>query len=367
MKKVYLEQVKQHNSVFYIGKYDPRKLVRMADQAIVAGTIQEAQRPLDKTHLKEIADFAVGQEGLLPASIMIATKNKQKLSVEEEENNNGETLYYIMFPETEDELVDYDNSIDVIDGQHRLYSFKDEYINMNFLDSELYELPFSLFEVPTLRTRQLLFTITNEKQKAVGKNLLLYLKRKLGMLSRAENTYYPIVEKLNEENMSPLKGRIVMSAEKIKKGYKSTELIRIFDKAKLDDLIQEPNQEQKLQKLLTIVSTYLLGWQEFYTVDYQNPGKETITKISGIRYIMLLLQTFWDHALNSKQAWDKNFIKATIQDLEDCKGLPDDATLFDDSAVFRGEGATVGEASSSSSALKNYLASKTTQGFDPLA
>ena len=366
MRKIYLEQVKQHNSVFYIGKYDPRKLVRMADQSIVAGTIQEAQRPLDKTHLKEIADFAVGQEGLLPASVMIATKNKQKLSVEEE-IIDGVAYYYIMFPDTEDELKDYDNTIDVIDGQHRLYSFKDEYINIGFQDSEPYELPFSLFEVPSLRTRQLLFTITNEKQKAVGKNLLLYLKRKLGMLSPAENTYYPIVEKLNEENMSPLKGRIVMSAEKIKKGYKSTELIKIFDKVKLTDLIQEQDPDQKLQKLLKIVSTYLLGWQEFYGVDFQNPGKETITKISGIRYIMFLLQTFWDHATNSKQAWDVNFIKTTIQDLEDLKVIPEEGTLFDDSQIFRGESATVSEAISDSSALKNYLASKTTDNFDPLA
>lgn len=366
MKKVYLIPVSQHDNTFYIGRYDPRKLVRMTDPAIDVNTLQEAQRPLDKKHLQEIADYAShDKQGMLPSSILIATKETDKLVLKTEEGPNG-TEYFIDFPDSETELANYSNTIDVIDGQHRLFAFDEKYRDPDFKDSEKYELPFSIFLTPTIFVRRKLFTITNEKQKAVSPNLLLYLKSMLGMLDSAEETYLPLVKAMNEENMSPIKGRIVISAEKISKGYKAKELIKIFNKAKLADIIIGGNPISK-ENLVKALSIYLQGWESHYQLSFKSPGKETMTKISGLRYIILLFETFFDHSINTRKTFDVDFVKTVIQDLENAKQLDEGETLFDDSMLFRGEGATVKLAADDANILKAHLANKATDNFNPLA
>lgn len=367
MKKVILMEVQQYGQTFYMGKYDPRLLVQMTDQSIEVGTLQEAQRPLDKKHLQEIAEYvAPPQKGLLPASILIATIQRDKLTVEYEQLPNGERVCYMMFPETPEELQRYANTIDTMDGQHRLFSFSPKYRHENLKDDMPYEITFSLFITPDLKTRQLLFTITNEKQKPVGSNLLLYLREKLNMLTSAEKTYYPLVQSLSKENASPLQGRIIMSAEKISKGYKAKELIKIFDKAKFGQFTLN-NQPLTLDEQLKAVCTYLEAWEEFYHLSFARPGKETMTKISGLRYLLLLLPTFLEYCVNRQQQYTKDFVKSVIQRLQECKGLVGDQTLFDNSLDFRGEGATVKLAQDDAAALKAYLASHDSNGFNPFA
>lgn len=366
MKEVYLIPVSQHDSTFYIGKYDPRKLVKMTDPTIDVNTLQEAQRPLDKKHLQEIADYAShDKQGMLPSSILIATKDTEKL-VLKTETISGETKHYIVFPDSEEELAGYSNTIDVIDGQHRLFAFDEKYRDPDFKDSEKYELPFSIFITPTIFVRRKLFTITNEKQKAVSPNLLLYLKGMLGMLDSTEETYLPLVKEMNDENMSPLKGRIIISAEKIPKGYKAKELIKIFSKAKLADIIIGGTPISK-ENLVRALSIYLQGWESHYQLSFRSPGKETMTKISGLRYIILLFETFFDHSINTRNGFNVDFVKSVIQDLENAKQLDEGQTLFDDSMFFRGEGATVKLAADDANRLKAYLANKATDSFNPLA
>lgn len=368
MKRVEVLRVQQYGTDFYIGKYDPRRLVKMADRSIDVGDIQEAQRPLDKKHLKDISDYTGPKEkGMLPASVMIGTRDKDKLKLEKEIDELGRTQYFILFPDTQEELEQYENCIDIIDGQHRLFAFDDRYRNEGLKDDMVYEMAFSLFITPTLTTRQLLFTITNDMQKSVNPNLLLYLKNQLGMLKPAEENYLPLVQSLNAENQSPLKGRIIMSAERIPKGYKAKELIKIFDKAKIREIkVGEPARELTLNERLSAVSTYLSGWERYYRLSYQKPGKETMTKISGLRYVMLLFTTIFDHALRSKTQFTEEFVQSMIRELEMVKGLGEKETLFNRSSEFRGEGATVKMATDDAALLKAYLDGKSSGGFNPL-
>lgn len=367
MKKVYLTPVKQYDTVFYMGKFDSCRLVKMADQSIEVGDLQEAQRPLEKKHLQEIAAYTSPEEkGMLPGSVLIATREKEKLKVEEEVLPNGEIRYYAEFPETEKEISAFANSIDIVDGQHRLFSFDKRYRSENWKDDTIYEMPFSMFITPSLRTRRLLFTVTNEKQKAVNGNLLLYLKSKLGMLRREEEIYLPLVNLMGKSDKSPLKGRIIMSAERIPKGYNAKELVKILNKGKVRELsVGVSPQPLTLEQLLEALCTYLGAWEEFYGLSYQKPGKETMTKISGLRYIFLLFDTFVDHSIHTQSRFCKEFVKDVIQDLEDAKGLGEDETLFDSSLEFRGEGATVKLAADDAALLKAYLAAKSTNGFNP--
>ena len=182
MKKVELMDVHQYDKAFYTGKINPRILVCMTDQSIDVSTLQDAQRPLEKNHLQDIADYVSPRtKGMLPASVMIGTRD-DRLELQQETAPDGTVRYFIFFPETPEEARQYENSIDIIDGQHRLFAFADKYRDAEMKDSTIYEVAFSLFITPDLRTRRQLFTVTNEKQKSVNPNLLLFLKRQLDML-----------------------------------------------------------------------------------------------------------------------------------------------------------------------------------------
>ncbi len=77
MKKIYLTKIQQFNESAFTGSVDPRKLVKMADQSIEIGQVQDDQRPLDKKHIQEIAEH-VGNQGILPTSVIVGTKDKNK-------------------------------------------------------------------------------------------------------------------------------------------------------------------------------------------------------------------------------------------------------------------------------------------------
>ena len=366
MKKVELMDVHQYDKAFYTGKINPRILVCMTDQSIDVSTLQDAQRPLEKNHLQDIADYVSPRtKGMLPASVMIGTKDN-RLGLQQETAPDGTVRYYILLPETAEEARQYENSIDIIDGQHRLFAFADKYRDAEMKDSTIYEVAFSLFITPDLRTRRQLFTVTNEKQKSVNPNLLLFLKRQLDMLNQVEMAYYPVVDSLNGVENSPLRGRIIMSAEKIAKGYKAKELIKILDKAKLSQF-RVAGEALTVEGMVKVISTYLNAWEIFYGLDYQHPGKETMTKISGLRYILLLLPTFLDYSVSRREKFTKEFVLSVIQKLADCKGLAEGQTLFDRSLEFRGEGATVKMAADDATELKSYLADLDSEGFNPFA
>ena len=63
---------------------------------------------------------------------------------------------------------------DVMDGQHRLYSFLSDYILLD--ENERYEIGFTLYVKPTIKERRGIFISCNEKQEKVSNNLLLWFK-----------------------------------------------------------------------------------------------------------------------------------------------------------------------------------------------
>ncbi|MDY5391152.1 DGQHR domain-containing protein [Cloacibacillus porcorum] len=375
MKKVYLEKIQQRNTIFYTGKYDAKKLSKMADD-IEVGETQEAQRPLEKRHLQEIAEYVANakSEGLLPGSVMLATK-KERLKIQnetvtierkDEHTKKTVTLYYIEMPDSIHELEQYKGSIEIIDGQHRLFAFRDEYRSPDFKDDIVYELTFSVFEYPDLHTRRMLFMVTNEKQKAVSGNLLLYLREKLHLLSSDEKEYYPLIGLLNTEEQSPLKGRIIMGAERIVKGYKAKELIKILKKSMPETINAGGNPLDDRGKL-KVLSIYLEGWEIYYHLSFRKPGKDTMTKISGLRYILLLFCVFWQHALEARKQFNQEYIRFVIKELHCLLGLTEEQSVFDESNNFRGESATIKLAERTGESLKNHLTNLTNKNFNPLA
>ncbi len=370
MKKMYLTKVKQFNEESYVGSIDPRKLVKMVDQTIEVGQVQEDQRPLDKKHIQDISEHVGEKRGLLPTSIIVGTKDKNKLVVETEKSVTGETLYYMMIPDSKQELEEYANSIDISDGQHRVFAFSDTYRNQGLKDSDSYEVPVSFYITPQLITRQNLFYTTNAKQKPVPTNLLMWLRDQLKLLSKPEETYLPLVRLLNTENASPLQGRIIMSAEKISKGYKAKEIVKILNKAKISEIGLITSQEINNNQMTQILSDYLTGWEMRYQLSFQHPGTDTMTKISGLRYILLLFPTFTEIAISGKRKFDSDYVVEMIKELEVAKNVDaeNNESLFTKDALsFRGEGATVKLAEDDGKMLKAYIANKQTSGFNPFA
>lgn len=376
MKRVYLQKDVQRGKAFYIGKGDPRDLVRLAGE-IEVSTPQEAQRPLNGNRVKAISDYVASnaEEGMLPTSLVLGTKKKDKLCVNQAsvvDEKTGETiaLYYMDIPVTDQEFAEYADTIDVMDGQHRLFSFKEIYCQ---LERELpYEIPFSLYICPTLLERRQIFKITNEKQEKVSANLLMWFREKLGMLTNRERMYHPLVLFLNTENCSPLKSRIIMGSERISKGYKAQQLIGILHKAKINDLSVNGSPftvEQQLQ----IICTYLEGWEEFFGCKFTDPKKEDgpATKISGLRYMILLLPTFWKVATDLKRKFDQEFVVEILGKFPEILELAEGETVFtneDYLNAFRGEGATVTMAESHGKLLALQIErERDAVPFNPLA
>ena len=51
MKRIYLQKITQHGEICYIGKIDPRELVKVCTK-VEMSEVQDAQRPLNKKRVQ---------------------------------------------------------------------------------------------------------------------------------------------------------------------------------------------------------------------------------------------------------------------------------------------------------------------------
>lgn len=148
MKKIYLFKVTQHKVTRYQGKVEAKDLVRLATKVEMQAE-QEAQRPINPKRVEEISSFVCG-DGSLSSSIVIGTTN-DNLTVHPVTGNPCKDLYYMDFPETDDEFDKMKDSFDIMDGQHRLFSFLPEYIKLS--DDDQFEITFEMYIKPTTREK----------------------------------------------------------------------------------------------------------------------------------------------------------------------------------------------------------------------
>ena len=366
MKRIYLQKISQNSQEYFIGKADPRELVRIAAE-IEVSTPQDAQRPLNGKRVKSIATYIDTDLGILPNTLVIATNN-EKLQVHKcdltDNNNTKINMYYLDFPSKEEEFEEYKNSLDVMDGQHRLYAFKDDFVSMS--DNIDFEIGFTLFITPTLEKQRQIFMVCNEKQEKVSGNLLMWFREKLNMLDGMEKEFYPLISSLNSENISPLKGRIIMGGEKIKNGIKANQLVRVFDKAKIQNLTYSKRTLTE-QERLHVICVYLKAWEKVCGFNLKEPTRNDgpAYKISGIRFLMLLLPSFWDQCIKRRESFNLEHLEELIKRFIDERGVLYDEffTCKDNNAYFKSETTTIQFASECSIDIKNLDAVE----FNPLA
>ena len=355
MQKVFLQKIKQYNTECYIGKVDPRLLVRVATK-IGMSEVQDAQRPLNEKRVKDIASY-VSDGGILPNTLTLATKDN-RFSITPLANGEG---YVMDFPSEESEFASFNDAIDVMDGQHRLYSFLPSIASIHQDDD--YEIGFTLYLKPTLNERRKIFISCNEKQEKVSGNLLMWFKEKLKMLSEGENEFWSIVSILNNEY--PLSGRIIMSAEKITNGIKAQQLCFILKASKINDLTINGKALTEDQKV-KVICTYLSAWEKVVDFKFSPPSKGAgaATKIAGLRYMLMLIPTIWDKAITDHRKFDETFIKETLIALISSHGVVREEffTCDDNKMYFRDRTATASFVEESIKKIKGLNAGE----FNPL-
>lgn len=315
MKKLLLLKNTQYGTTSYIGTIDPRKLVKTATE-VQMGAVQDAQRPLSEKRVKDIAHYVDSDKGILPNTLTIATKDN-RLAVKSYPNVDG--LYYMDFPETDAEFEEYKDAADVMDGQHRLYSFLPNIRTIS--DNSQYEIGFTIYIKPTLNEKRQIFVSCNEKQEKVSGNLLMWFREKLHMLSENEKNYYNLISNLNSNY--PLQGRIIMSAEKISRGFKADQMMDALKSAHIQDLaIGEEllTEEQKVK----VICTYLSAWENVCDFKFATSTAKTAgaaIKMAGLRFMLLLLQPTWERAINLRRNFDAGFVEDTLKQMISTYGV----------------------------------------------
>ncbi len=371
MKKVYLQEIKQKNEKFYSMVVDPRLIAKIRKK-YTAGEAQDVQRPWIEKKVKEIAAYVAGKTivenkkslGLIPNTPIINIKNNLKIKSEEATIiTNGSTdkvtRYYIELPETNEEICNYEDSLEIIDGQHRVIAFDENYIDPSISNNVIYEMNFNVFERLTDNKRKEIFMVTNEKQDKVATNLLRYIKKSLGLLIGDDEVVYDLLDKINSESSCPLYHRISFGSTKVKKGYAETQVSKIFKaygpKKYYDNVVLTKcaNDEKKAEDTFTqIFSNYLIAWEECSNVSFQTPASDTITKISGLRYLMYIFPEICNQLTSNKRKLSKENFKEIINkfpealNLENvkcvfCDDTISDTDIIDRHLAFRGEGATI--------------------------
>ena len=384
MKKIYLNKIIQKNTIFYSMVADPR-LIAKVRKKYTAGEKQDVQRPWIEKKVKEISFYVAGKSkvenknaiGLIPNAPIINLKSKFKIEKEViEYKENGNTvkrdLYYVMFPETDSEINDYDGQLEIIDGQHRIIAFDESYIDPDFDYNENYEMNFTVFENISDNERKELFMVTNEKQDKVESNLLRYIKKSLGLLIGDDDEIYDILEKINNESSSPLYKRIAFGADKVKKGYKEnqlTKIIKLYGAKKFYDNIvvgyADKTGANPHNLFAQILNEYFTAWEEECNVSFAEPLDDTLTKISGVRYILASFAEIADILLSEKKQLNKANFLSVIKLFPKALNMENTKCIFCDDTVggvddetrklaFRGETATVALAKGDMANLKTY-------------
>lgn len=225
-KELYAIKIAQPLCDFYITSIKAKDLIEVSFSEQLQytddnGKLQGNQRNIDKKRLKEIGRYIDSVEMSFPNSIIIAANYNENGEIIDDENLRwdffkvDENLYKITIP-TNAKLAA------VIDGQHRLNGFNNEYIT-NTARLEV-DLPCSIFFDLPNSYQAFLFATINGNQKRVDKSLALE-QFGFNVDDEPQHTWTPeklavyYTRKLNFKE-SPLSGHIII-APKISKELKT--------------------------------------------------------------------------------------------------------------------------------------------------
>jgi len=114
----------------------------------------------------------------------------------------------------------------VVDGQHRIFSFRDEYRQLS--KTEVFELPVVCFHNATKEVMGATFVSINVNQKPVNRDLLTQMKAILGLLDTdIDKACIDLIHDLDDDAASPLKNRILGYPKEKDKWIKANQLLPV--------------------------------------------------------------------------------------------------------------------------------------------
>lgn len=274
----------QQKKEIYLFKADPNFILNMVDIKRDVKNDHYFQRPYDEKRINEIRNYLLGLDklyksgkdvcaiGYIPNAIVINLSKKFKIE------KKGKDCK-VSFPDNP-KSSSYKNSIQILDGQHRLLAFDDQ--TKIDIGDDNYEMCFVAFQGLSIDEKREIFMVLNERQKSVSKNILLRHKKLLNLLLEEDETRYEILIWLTEEVDSPFYQKIIVSGEKIKYGIKLTEFDKNLTSSKaLDDLVKSDGQLRP--NGYKVLKNYFSAWKDVY--DHVWFKNNTLTKMAGIRFM----------------------------------------------------------------------------------
>lgn len=381
MRKIYLQRLEQNGKSFYTFMDDPRNIVRLLPTTR-PGELQDVQRPFKLSRVMDISGYVAGQckkpklkkvQGLIPNNPILVLTSRLKVQSETvriiiDGMEHEETWFFLHMPEKDEEYTRFTGAIKVLDGQHRLHAFEAEYRHPEFADSMRYELAFTVFDCLTDREILELFYIVTQKAEKVSSNLSHQQLFALDVLEQEERRIYELLLNLNHQTVCPLCGRIVVGAEVISRGYTASQLSKIIDTSGtmsvLEELASTLDDPDDCEKMMTnVLSNYLRAWEHVFGVSFQMPDRRTVTKISGLRYILHLFPEFSKQLERQRILATQDNIAMIIRELQDALGCKD--IFVEEALAFSGESSTIALAKRHANSLNTHLSCKTKR-FSPV-
>ena len=187
--KIEALQYSQKDKDIYIFSADPHYIKRLVKISDVSAGDKNFQRPFDERRVAEIKNYVLGKDklykkgkdvfakGFVPNAIVLNLPGTCKVE-------KGKDKFYINFPDEKD-IRKFKETIEIIDGQHRLLAFDEECKRL--LGQEQYSMCFVALVNLSDSEKKEIFMVLNERQKTVDKNILLRHKKLLNLLLDERN------------------------------------------------------------------------------------------------------------------------------------------------------------------------------------
>jgi len=317
----------QKNKEIYVFITQPEYILKFVNISNISDDDSNFQRPFNQGRVNEIKNYILGKDklykkgkdiyakGYIPNAIVLNLSQKYKII---EKDNK----LYIKFPDKKNEMQ-FEKSIDIIDGQHRLLAFDNEC--KKALNNYEYEMCFVAFIDLNPDEKKEVFMVLNERQKTVDKNILLRHKKLLNLLLDEDEARYDIIIRLNNEKDSPFNNKIIIAGENVKYGLKITQLDEVLYSAQvIDKLLNAKNQITETNYKL--LKNYFIAWKNiFANIWFKN--NNTLTKIAGIRLICFIFPYIYD-ILESKKDFTVKSYQPLIEEIK--------KTYFNDNFDIKG-------------------------------
>ena len=228
------------------------------------------QRELSPKRLAQIARF-VGESGnILPNSIVVNFTPDVRF-----ERSDSSQIGYLIFPQHEGRFGT------LLDGQHRLFGVTHE----ESTEKDL-QLPVTGLFLTDLHVAAQVFVSINDNQKPVKKNLLIALQYELGLLPGPEETAAAITERLNEDQDSPLRGRIQMYQNQRNMRLRNDQLIRILSKFLLQQ--NQILRHYSVDAATKMLKAYLKAIAEIFPEAWSDDRKYYLVRPAGMEVVLPL-------------------------------------------------------------------------------